>query len=174
MKHKHHIIPKHMGGSNDINNLIELTIEEHALAHKELFEKYGKWQDKVAWKALSGQIGKEEIISEIIKNVNENRIFSEETRQLIRNYNLGRKHTSETKLKMSEFRKLNPPRVGPHKEETKRKISESLKGVVPPNKGKKMSEEQKRKISQSKTGKKQTEETKQKISNSMKNKGIKL
>jgi len=29
MKHKHHIIPKHMGGSDDPENLIELTIEEH-------------------------------------------------------------------------------------------------------------------------------------------------
>lgn len=31
MKHKHHIIPKHMGG----------TIEEHAEAHRQLYEKYG-------------------------------------------------------------------------------------------------------------------------------------
>ena len=38
-KHKHHIIPKHMGGSDDDNNIIELTIEEHAQAHKILFEK---------------------------------------------------------------------------------------------------------------------------------------
>jgi len=35
MKHKHHIVPKHMGGSDDPSNLIELTIEEHAEAHME-------------------------------------------------------------------------------------------------------------------------------------------
>jgi hypothetical protein len=53
--HKHHIIPRYMGGSDDPSNLIELTVEEHANAHKELYEKYGRWQDHVAWKALSGQ-----------------------------------------------------------------------------------------------------------------------
>jgi hypothetical protein len=62
MKHKHHIIPKHAGGTDDPSNLVELTVEEHAEAHKKLFEQYGRWQDELAWKALSGHIGKEEII----------------------------------------------------------------------------------------------------------------
>ena len=76
-------------------------------------------------------------------------------------------------------------------EETKRKISETLKGRVAWNKGKPMSEEQKLKISEAnkgrifseehkqKLGKPPTEETKQKISQSLKgripwNKGKKL
>jgi len=59
--HKHHIIPRHMGGGNEVENLIELTIEEHAQAHYELWEKHGKWEDLIAWKALSNQIDKEEI-----------------------------------------------------------------------------------------------------------------
>lgn len=54
--HKHHIIPKHIGGTDDPSNLIELTIEEHAEAHKELYEKYNRWQDYCAWQSLSGQI----------------------------------------------------------------------------------------------------------------------
>ena len=62
MKHKHHIIPKHMGGTNDPSNIAELTVEEHAEAHKRLYEEYGRWQDYVAWQGLSGRIGKEEII----------------------------------------------------------------------------------------------------------------
>lgn len=65
MKHRHHIIPKHMGGTDNSENLVELTIEEHADAHKILFEKYGKIEDYLAWKGLSGQIGKDEILSEI-------------------------------------------------------------------------------------------------------------
>lgn len=58
--HRHHIIPKHIGGSDDPANLIELSIEEHAKAHKKLWEECGRWQDKLAWQMLSGQIGKEE------------------------------------------------------------------------------------------------------------------
>jgi hypothetical protein len=53
MKHKHHIIPKHAGGSDDPSNLIELTPAEHAEAHRLLYEQYGRWQDEVAWKGLS-------------------------------------------------------------------------------------------------------------------------
>ena len=41
MLHTHHIIPKHAGGTDDPSNLVQLTVEEHAQAHKELFEKYG-------------------------------------------------------------------------------------------------------------------------------------
>ena len=32
--HNHHILPKHMGGTDDPENIIKLTIEEHAEAHK--------------------------------------------------------------------------------------------------------------------------------------------
>jgi hypothetical protein len=67
MKHKHHIVPKHMGGSDDPSNLIELTIEEHAEAHKKLWEEHGRWQDKIAWKTLSGQINIQEARMEMMK-----------------------------------------------------------------------------------------------------------
>jgi len=56
-----------MGGTNDRENLIELTIEEHAEEHRILYEKYGKIEDYWAWKGLSGQIGKEELLREINK-----------------------------------------------------------------------------------------------------------
>jgi len=59
--HKHHVIPKHAGGTDDPSNIVELTIEEHAEAHRVLYEKYGRWQDKIAWKGLSRSVGKEEI-----------------------------------------------------------------------------------------------------------------
>ena len=55
MKHLHHIIPRHMGGTDDPSNLIELTVEEHANAHLELYEQYGKKEDFVAYHMLSGQ-----------------------------------------------------------------------------------------------------------------------
>lgn len=68
LTHKHHIVPEYMGGSDDPSNIIELTIEEHAEAHRKLYEQHGNWQDFIAWKALSGTIGKDEIIKIILSN----------------------------------------------------------------------------------------------------------
>lgn len=60
--HKHHIVPRHMGGTDDPSNLVELTIEEHAEAHRKLFEQYHHPEDFAAWKGLSGMMNKHEII----------------------------------------------------------------------------------------------------------------
>jgi hypothetical protein len=68
MKHKHHIIPRHMGGTDDPSNLIELTIEEHAEAHRILWEEHGLWEDRIAWLGLAKLIGKEEILREVLSN----------------------------------------------------------------------------------------------------------
>ena len=77
-KHKHHIIPKHMGGTNNPDNLIELTIEEHAEAHRMLYEKHGHTQDKVAWLGLAGIMPHSEIIYTLLsegKKGNKNPMF---------------------------------------------------------------------------------------------------
>jgi hypothetical protein len=60
MKHMHHILPKHMGGTDEKSNLVELTIEEHAEAHRKLYEEHGLWQDYLAWKGLAGLITSDE------------------------------------------------------------------------------------------------------------------
>ena len=60
--HVHHIVPKHMGGSDDPENLIKLTLEEHAEAHRILYEQYNNEHDRIAWLALSGMINKKEAI----------------------------------------------------------------------------------------------------------------
>lgn len=67
MKHWHHIVPKHAGGSDDPSNLVHLTVEEHAEAHKKLWEQYGCWQDKIAWRTLSGQISIQEARKEMME-----------------------------------------------------------------------------------------------------------
>jgi hypothetical protein len=66
MKHKHHIIPRHMGGTDDPSNLIELTPEEHAEAHRVLYEEHGHWQDRVAWIGLAGLATKAEHVAMLL------------------------------------------------------------------------------------------------------------
>lgn len=73
MKHWHHIIPRHVGGTDEPSNLIELTVEEHAEAHRILWETHGRWQDELAWKLLSKQIGKEDAIVEASRRATANR-----------------------------------------------------------------------------------------------------
>jgi len=57
-----------MGGSDDPENLVRLTIQEHAEAHKKLWETYNKEEDRIAWKMLSGQISPYQATMEAIKN----------------------------------------------------------------------------------------------------------
>jgi len=107
--HKHHIIPRHMGGSDDNSNLVELTIEEHAEAHRKLFEEHGRWQDKIAWQTLSGQITHAEAIKQAQIHSNKTRIVTQEHKDKISKSLSGRKN-------------------GPRDPSIGRKISESLKG----------------------------------------------
>ena len=65
MNHKHHIVPRHAGGTDDPDNLIELCPEDHAWAHVLLYFAHGRWQDKLASKMLFGHVGKEEALQEI-------------------------------------------------------------------------------------------------------------
>ena len=95
--HTHHIIPRHMGGTDDPSNLVKLTVEEHAEAHRKLYEEHGQRGDYLAWKALSGQIGKEEILYE------RSRLGASQPGE--KNAMWGKTHSDEAKRKMSETRK---------------------------------------------------------------------
>jgi len=66
--HNHHIIPQYMGGTDDPSNLIKLTIEEHAQAHRDLYEKHGDCRDKLAYQGLEGLIGKDDILFALCGN----------------------------------------------------------------------------------------------------------
>lgn len=96
-----------MGGSDDPSNIIRLTIEEHAEAHKKLYEQYGHWQDKLAWKGLAGLIDKDEILIEIYKNRNY-KSPSKEHREILRQYMTNRIVSQETKNKISKHFKGKP------------------------------------------------------------------
>tara|TARA_B100002019_G_scaffold257594_1_gene241791 strand:- start:16516 stop:16926 length:411 start_codon:yes stop_codon:yes gene_type:complete len=53
-----------MGGSDDPDNLVTLSVKEHAIAHARLYLKYGNEKDYLAYKGLRKQIGKEQIFIE--------------------------------------------------------------------------------------------------------------
>lgn len=66
LMHKHHIVPRYMGGTDKETNLVEVTVTQHAMYHFCNYQLWGNVEDKFAWKGLTGQIGKEEIILELL------------------------------------------------------------------------------------------------------------
>lgn len=143
--HKHHIIPKHMGGTNDSSNLVEVTIEEHAAIHKQLWEILGYEEDRIAWKALSGQISMGEASKLAIL------MGAERGRK---NRPTGLKRSEESKIKQSKAMKDKIP------------WNKGKKGLqIPWNKGKTniYSDKTLQKMSKSKVGKKLPIEQKEKV-----------
>lgn len=110
MKHTHHIIPKHMGGTDDSNNLIELTIEEHAQAHFNLWKKFECIEDKIAWECLSGRKLSEEERIILSKSgfekflLDENKVIKWKNK--ISNTLTGKTQSEETRIKRSNSLKL--------------------------------------------------------------------
>jgi hypothetical protein len=168
MKHKHHIIPRHAGGTDDPDNIVELTVEEHADAHKLLFEKYGKIQDKLAYLGLLKMATSKEIINELIrqpKTEDHKRKISDSHKGKSKPLLLNNKNGAGNKGKAKT-------------EEHKKAISESHKGMKKDwllgnqhgsaNKGKKKSEKHQQAINEALNSK----EVKEKISQSWQNKAI--
>jgi hypothetical protein len=122
-----------MGGTDDPDNLIELSVEEHAEAHRVLWEKHGHWQDKVAWKGLAGLMTKEEILLEMYA-----------ARRGEGNHFYNMKHTEETKKLISEKRKGKATGPKDWSADGKQRIGEAARkrntGKTPWNKGKKNSQ----------------------------------
>ena len=111
MKHRHHIIPKYLGGTDDPSNIALLSVEDHAQAHLDLYEKYGNNQDWVAYCGLSGKTTEFEIAHrELVSEAMRTRVVSAETRRRMSEAKKGRtfQHTEETKQKMVESSNRKP------------------------------------------------------------------
>jgi hypothetical protein len=158
---KHHILPKSLGGSNDKSNLVRLTAREHFICHM-LLVKFTQGKDRIkmihaAWRMTcsanqenrhvanshSYQLIRTQYI-DLIKN----RPRSEETKQKLRDANLGKIVPDWVKQKMKDGQK-NRPAIS---EETRAKRSASLKGKnlgKTPRLGAVLTDESKKKMSQS-------------------------
>jgi hypothetical protein len=106
--HKHRILPGHMGGTYDSKNVIRVNVALHAFLHQQLFLEHGRWQDWLAWHALSGQISQADVIREAARLANTGRVapnkgkpMSSEQKQKISASQTGRKVSVSTKRKMS-------------------------------------------------------------------------
>lgn len=165
---RHHIIPRCMGGSDDLNNLVFLTAREHYLCHRMLIRMYPKNKKLIyAFWAMTNQKSRQHQrnyyssrayaeAKELFACVHSSREVSEETRQKISKALKGK-----TSLKSEEFiRKFLSGGEG----------TRFKKGQTSPLKGKKLSAEHIEKRSASRRGYKTSEETKQKISASLKGK----
>lgn len=63
--HRHHILPKYRGGSNDPTNIIRVSIRQHAMWH---FCNWRLWEDErdyCAWKGLTGALTKRQIFGRL-------------------------------------------------------------------------------------------------------------
>jgi len=88
-----------MGGNDDPSNIVELTVEEHAQAHYELWEKYGKNEDLLAYKGLKKLISKEEILREVCSHKGKNNpMYGKKGKD---NPNYGKKRSMECRKKQS-------------------------------------------------------------------------
>jgi len=137
MKHKHHIIPRYEGGTNLQENLVELSTVQHAMWHYAEWTRKKDQRDYLAWKCLSGQIGKEEIQS--IKS----KIGYAKMKRLLENKPhpgtklKGRKQTEEHKKNRSNSLKGKiccSPEAIQRMRETKRKLTdEQVKEILTSN-----------------------------------------
>jgi hypothetical protein len=160
---RHHIIPKSLGGSNKKDNLVKLTAREHFICHL-LLVRMTVGHSQILMKFAVGKF--------IQVAPNQHRTFTsweyKKIRESISQARTGKKHSDESKQKMSETRKGRTPwNKGitgiVHSEESNKKRSATMSGKKKPDDfGKKISNSKKGHKS-GMTGKKHSEETIQRM-----------
>lgn len=131
---KHHIIPKSLGGSDDLSNLVNLTFKEHFICHRLLIKMtsgkdkrkmiYGLWA-----MCMSNSNQKRKINSKLFEKIKRERILvqigvplEKERKEKISKTLIGRKQSEETKNKRARSRTGFRNTI-----ETKQKMSESAR-----------------------------------------------
>ncbi len=64
---RHHIIPKHIGGTNNESNMIRLTYRQHILAHLLLYRVFRRIEDLTSYRLMRGlELDRKVAISKMI------------------------------------------------------------------------------------------------------------
>lgn len=158
---RHHVIPRCIGGSDNSENIVALTPEEHYVAHQLLVKIHpGKRNLVFALKLMSGNNGRQ--------GTRNNKLYGWHRRRFVeahRSSQTGRKVIRTPAQKEALRTKLSSIRIGkkrrPHTEENKRKIGNA-------NRGKIRSQEQRRELSEAHKGYRMSEERKINLSSALK------
>lgn len=166
----HNAIRKH-GQSNFVFEVLGDFGEDEELAKVFEREAIAKWRPEynLSYGGEGGTL--HESTRKKIGDANRGNKMSPETLRLMSEIKTGKKHSAETKLKISAANKGHPGynKGVPLSEEMKRKLSAANKGQIPWTAGKKHSEETKRKMSAWQIGRKLPAETCAKISAARRN-----
>lgn len=108
--HEHHILPKFMGGSDDMENLIKLSYQDHFDAHMILANCFPEDSKEYKGNIFSAHYVNNWIDSPIdlrekISQIQSGRILSEETRRKCGVKNIGRLHTEDEKQRRRDTMK---------------------------------------------------------------------
>jgi len=156
-KEKHHILPRSLGGTDDADNLVNLTAREHFLCHWLLVKMHTGDARKKMISALYLMRGVNTYQDRYINS----RVYEslrEEYAEYISSLNSGRVQPLEEKVK--QVAAQTGRKRAPFSEEWRAKMAEKKKGENNPRYGVELSEETRRKIGDRIRGRKQTDEEK--------------
>lgn len=161
---RHHIIPKSLGGLNEPSNLVPLTSKEHYIVHLLLPKMVidSKHKQKM-YAALMCMTKMQWTTHQRYINIGSSRFYEEARKQVRFDYMKGRRHSLETRKKMSEKQKGRRC-----SDQTRSRIGDANRGrILPP-----VSDETKRKLALAGNGRKLSAESRLKISESLSGKKV--
>lgn len=132
----HHIMPRCMGGSDDPSNLVELTPEEHLIAHKLLVQIHPDNVDLITTVFVmsggrKGRFAGNKVYGWLKRRFSERRKgykHAEETKQKMSAASKGKPKSEAHRKRLSEVR--TGKSRGPHSEEHKRNLSAGIKSAL--------------------------------------------